>query len=75
MFHKPLLVHMISETWGVGMHMYLRAIGFKHAVMGVSAAARSLFFVDAQLEILLHLHFRSCHYRELNALVTIENNV
>ncbi|DBA73278.1 hypothetical protein WJX77_005167 [Trebouxia sp. C0004] len=33
-FHKPLLVHMISETWGMGMHMYLRAIGFKHAIMG-----------------------------------------
>lgn len=35
-FHKPLLVHVISETWGMGMHLYLRAIGFKHAVMGVS---------------------------------------
>lgn len=35
-FHKPLLVHVVSETWGVGMHMYLRAIGFKHAVLGVS---------------------------------------
>ena len=34
-FHKPLLVHMISETWGMGMYMYLRAAGFKHAVMGV----------------------------------------
>lgn len=35
-FHKPLLVHVLSETWGVGMHLYLRAIGFKHAIMGVS---------------------------------------
>ena len=46
---------MISETWGVGMYMYLRAIGFKHALMGVSAAAQNLclgWFV------LLHLHFR-----------------
>ena len=35
-FHKPLLVHVLSETWGVGMHMYLRAVGFKHAKMRVS---------------------------------------
>lgn len=35
-FHKPLLVHVLSETWGMGMHLYLRAIGFQHAVMGVS---------------------------------------
>ncbi|KAL3146801.1 hypothetical protein ABBQ38_014780 [Trebouxia sp. C0009 RCD-2024] len=33
-FHKPLLVHVLSESWGMGMHLYLRAIGFKHAFMG-----------------------------------------
>ena len=77
-FHKPLLVHMISETWGVGMHMYLRAIGFKHAVMGVSAAARSLFFVDAHFTFcVLCLHSRpgTATTESLNALVNIETNV
>lgn len=35
-FYKPLLIHMLSEGWGWGMHVYLRTLGFQHAVMGVS---------------------------------------
>lgn len=67
-FHKPLLVHVLSETWGIGMHLYLRAIGFRHAVMGVShslgippgyaqnlSPAVGLSFLFA---VLFTLHFR-----------------
>ena len=35
MLHKPLLVHVVSEVWGFCMHLYLRAIGFRHADMEV----------------------------------------
>ena len=38
-FYKPLLVHMLSEGWGWAMHLYLRTLGFHHAVMGVSSHA------------------------------------
>lgn len=32
------MVHVVSEVWGFGIHLYLRAVGFQHADMGVSHA-------------------------------------
>ena len=46
-FHKPLLIHVLSEGWGVGMHFYLRTLGFKHAAMAVSRPFCTLSFWSA----------------------------
>lgn len=40
--HKPFLVYLLSEAWGLGVLLLLQAVGFRRSCTGVSLVPSKL---------------------------------
>ena len=70
--HKPLAIHLASESWGLCLRLLLKTMGFRRAVQQVRApagtqAVRGATLAAGQSHLLL-LNLRQCWAPQLTPL-------